>query len=574
MPALIVLPVLTVLLMFVPGYGVLLHARALSSAERMGCAGCLSAVICGTLALCCFLGGTSPLPAVLAALTIGFAAIALAYRRGIAVLPTSNAIQIGTFWLLFACELLLIEATLPSFGGAGWYADWWVQFHRSLVYANEVGIKDVARNCVDMAVQCSAPVYDNGVLTTRPPLFNLLAGISTGLDQGRIAGYQIGAVLWSSILAGPVVLLAQRRGAVCATLAGILVLANPYLVHLALYPWPKVLTGAFEVLCVYWVVAMRPSAHHARHYERASGVAAGACAVFAVYSHTSALAFVAACALGVGLWTRPSSFARRSIAIGVVAALLIISPWVVWGSETYGVRGVLLSSPTTSTHVPLSIWISHSIQGLVYSTVPMPLIQALQHQPLAGGQGTWVAVDSALEFYFDTFVGASGLVLGVVLLVQARSFRVDPDLVRLGALIALVVAAGAALLDPYLHTEGVAGNGIAGPVCLGIALIASSPAVLRGATMLGTLAILEAVFALGLYGAYLVAGPWQLNPNVIVLANTHQVMLSADLGTVGIAVYALVVVCITILAVRFGVRPMRRGNPDVSLSLALKPEQY
>jgi hypothetical protein len=490
-----------------------------------------------------------------AVLVLGVLLLALAYRKGIPLGLDAAGWQIASFWILFLGELVVLEAVLPSFGGAGWFADWWVHFHRSLVYANLVPVADVARACADPRLHCVAPVYDRGVMTARTPLFNLLAGMPLSLDHGRIAAYQISAMVWTSVVAGPIVLLAQRRGLRAGWLAGALLLANPHLVHMAIYPWSTVLTVAFEVLAVYWLLRLRDGARWA-----------GAAVVFslgiAVFTHDSALIYVFAIAVYLAIWRRPSWGEWRSMLTGLLLVFLVTLPWIAWGIHTYGWTTVLHSSPATYAGYPgAQVWVREKIDGMIYSFVPMPLAHSLAVAPFANQQALWSTVNSALELWFDSYPGALGVVAALLLLCWYPRARLGKDSARLGWCVAICAALGSVLLDPAILQGGAAQNALDGAVAIGIALLAAAiPARAQFAVLLAV--GLEAALVFALYLGYLSLGPWKSNPNTFVLAGMKQRLLSETLGRPGIALLVVAVLGMAAIVLCLGAASRRAWRPN------------
>jgi hypothetical protein len=223
--------------------------------------------------------------------------------------------------------VIRLEAVLLTFGGGGWFGDRWVHFHRALVYANLVSVQDVARTCVDSDTRCIAPVYDSGVMTARTPLSNLLGGVLLGIDGGRLAAYQIAAAVWGALLAPPVVLLAQRRGLRAGRLAGGLLLLNPYMLHLATYPWPMAMTAGLEVLGIYWICRLGDGL-------AAAGAGTSAALLLAGFTHTAALVYVCAATIYLGRYGRLRAAYTRTLGAGALAIVPLSLLWLVWGVRT------------------------------------------------------------------------------------------------------------------------------------------------------------------------------------------------------------------------------------------------
>jgi hypothetical protein len=383
-----------------------------------------------------------------------------------------------------------------------------------------------------------APVYDNGVMTARTPFYNLLGGALLGIDEGRMAAYQIGAAAWGALLMPPVVLLAQRRGLRAGWLAGWLLLLNPFLIHLAAYPWPKATTAGFEVLGIYWICRMRDGAAWA-------GVGAAAALLLATFTHTSGLIY--AVAAGVFLLWRGllRTEHARPIALGTLAIGAIALPWMAWGVRTYGWRGVLLSSPTTQSAQPgAALWLAHKVEAFVCSLVPMSLAHDLSGNPLAN---IWVAINDALQFPFNTFTGAQGVIACLLLLRWYRQATLSRDMFLLGTLVVICAAIGSVALDPTALTGGAAHDAMAGATALGIVFLATLEPAQRHRHAVLALVGTEMAIVFGAYLAYLSIGSWRQNPSVPILSQMGQRMLSAELGHSGV-VWALGAGAIVILA--------------------------
>ncbi len=542
----------TIAMSILPGYGLLVHAPWLSAAERVACAGPLSAVVCGTAALGSFLTHSSEWIAIITSLLVGACGLVVALMRGTDMRLDARAKQVSLFWLLLAAEFLGVEALLPTFGGADWFADWWVQFHRALVYGNMVSVEDVARTCSNLQTHCVAPVYDGGILTTRPPLFNLLCGITTAIDAGHLAAYQIAAVVWSAVIAGPTLLVAQRRGMRTGAIAGCLLIMNPFVLHLAVYPWPKVLSAAFEVLAVYWLLRSRDTSEQPKPAVDWKITVSIFSAVMAAYVHTAAIVYLLA--ILVYLWaTRRFDAPRlRGLAYGVAAAILLSAPWVIWGIHKYSVGDVFLSSPTTNAHqLAPGAWIDNKIGGLLYSFIPVPLLNAVQPQQLSSGLGRWLAVIAGQQFYFNTYTGAQGVVACVCIILWRRRGTYSRDAMIIAYSVGACALLGAILLEPAKMTDGKAMNSMAGAIVLGIVYLAGLVDTRHRARNLLFFVAIESAIADSLYASYLTFGPWRQNPNTLVLSDMHQRLLSDELGRAGVVIFTAGLLMAVFLAYRY-----------------------
>jgi hypothetical protein len=250
-------------------------------------------------------------------------------------------------------------------------------------------------------------------------------------------------------------------------------------------------------------------------------------------------------AIGIYLLVRrrPSSMQRRGIVAGLLAGILPALAWIGWGVRTYGWRGVFLSSPTTRAHQPVgAAWVGQKIQGLVYSFVPMPLAHDLRGHPFAGNLGGWITANDALQFPFNTYTGALGLVACLLLLFWYGQARLSGDAWFLGLSVVTCAALGSVVLDSAFLVEGAAVNAMGGAVALGIVFLATLIPVQRHYRAVLTLVGLEMAAVFAVYLGFLSVGPWRLNPNVPILAQMGQRMLSESLGTPGVLVMGLTMV--------------------------------
>ena len=319
--------------------------------------------------------------------------------------------------------------------------------------------------------------------------------------------------------------LAQRRGLQAGKIAGYLLLLNPFLVHLAAYPWPKAMAAAFELAGLYWTL-------RARDGQRWAWSAAGASLALAVATHTSGLVFLVAIAAYALHRRHLTRQALGEAAAGGAAILPVLLPWALWGAHSYGWRGVLFSSPTT-TDGPHSAaaWLIHTLGGFFYSLIPVPALEDLIGH---GQSNVWFTVSDALAFPFSTFTGAVGVGYLLSLLTWRHRVRLADDTLWLGMLFASAAVVGSVALDPTSLAGGAAPDALAAAVGLGIALLAGVEPLREHARTLLVLVGTEFALVMATYAGYLSIGSWRMNPNSVVLAGMDQHLLSAGLGPAGV----------------------------------------
>jgi hypothetical protein len=185
----------------------------------------------------------------------------------------------------------------------------------------------------------------------------------------------------------------------------------------------------------------------------------------------------------------------------------------------------------------------HKLEGIIYSFVPMPLSHDLAGSPFAN---LWITINGGLQFPFDTYTGAQGIIACLLLLRWMGEAAISRDMWRLGVLVAGCAAVGSVVLDSAFLVNGAAVNAMSGATALGIVFLATLQPAQRRWRMVLALVGAEMALVFGAYLAYLSVGSWRQNPNVPILTRMGQRLLSADLAPGGI-VLALAAIVLAVV---------------------------
>jgi len=294
-------------------------------------------------------------------------------------------------WLAIAAALLVtcgVEATVPHFGGALRYYDWWMHFDLARFYAAP---SDLART------------YGEGAtVTSRTPLFNILGGMALTLLGNRFSVLQVmtGAVGWLYIL--PFALLARRlvagRAALPVAIAGM----SPLILQSHTYTWPKGLATFCVLLAVERCMALRAEPLGARpiiaiHLGLASGLTVMAHAGFAGYLLPAYAWLVWDC------WNR--RLPVRWLVASIATAVVTILPWYGWAIAQYGLHDAALAYPG-SPYASVLSWVLDHILIMVTALVPVAI-------PLNIAARRGDLLQQYLIIYMGTAVGMFGFVFAL-----------------------------------------------------------------------------------------------------------------------------------------------------------------
>lgn len=383
-------------------------------------------------------------------------------------------------WLIVTAWCLGLHATVFSYSGAAWSLDWIEHYQRARYFFTRAP-----------ADTLFVGLY---LLPARPPLANLVEAGFMGLTNQGFSQHQLFSTLLSTLVFFPLAALTQLRGVSTRALhtLTVLLLLHPLFNQNATFPWTKLPAAFFVLLAV--VLLLEPAARNLRDRWVAPALVAG------LLVHYSVAPWILALALGC--WVAAGRFRlqpgqARSLALGLLGAVLLGSTWLLWVAGEFG-PSVLFSATSTVGHAPDVGWTGRlgiALANLRYSLLPepdSPIGALLLGQPeFLGGLR-----DAAFVFYQLNLLLAFGagnlLVLGWLVL------RQPPGPVRRAGLAAvpLVVVlgiAGASRLD-YIGLTHIALQPL---VLLGLAWVATGADTLPRGLRLCWYAGLTVDFVLG-----------------------------------------------------------------------------
>jgi hypothetical protein len=508
--------------------------------EGLALGACVAIAALGSVALARFFlllpSGTPRLYGMIAlALTIGALAVlarvcGLRGRPPIADHPARVGLPVV---IAVAATTLGIEASVPHFGIAMLYYDWWEHFDLARFYEAPTALWRVYQ--------------DGSTVTSRTPLFNLLGSLALSLFGDRFTILQVLTASMGWLWALPAALLARRfLQDKSATWVALLAL-SPLILFSTTYTWPKGLAIFFVLLALERFLALRQAASLdappiALQLGLASGLAVMAHAGYAAYL-VPVYALLARDAFRV-------RWRRWTLAVGCVAAVLVALPWYAWAVAQYGWRMGLLGYPQPGYASPV-LWLIDHVTIVASSLLPIDIV-------VPGISG-----DPVQAFFIAYMRTASGL-LGAAFLVRllARALRggAAPDR-EIRPLLAFGL--GGMLIATVLINGW--GNGWASAQAVLIpALLTLTLAGLRRASMttaMARVAFSECAAVVGLALLFLWSGAASSQPNARLTSIEHIRFLGQDAWPLGIA---LLLAGVTLLAwtVRAATVRPRSGSAD------------
>ena len=330
-------------------------------------------------------------------------------------------------WLAIAAALLVtcgVEATVPHFGGALRYYDWWMHFDLARFYAAP---SDLART-----------YGENATVTSRTPLYNVLGGMALTMLGNRFGVLQVmtGAVGWLYIL--PFALLARRLTGGRAALPVAIAAMSPLILQSHTYTWPKGLATFCVLLAVERCMALRAEPLGAKpiiaiHLGLASGLTVMAHAGFAGYLLPAYGWLVWDC------WNR--RLPARWLVASIGTAVVTILPWYGWAIAQYGLHDAALAYPG-SPYASVLSWVLDHILIMVTALVPVaiPLNIAARRGDL-------------LQQYFIMYIGTAVGMFGFGFTLKAIAMNVFPRTRLRGPTAPLAIALAGAVIVTLLFEK-------------------------------------------------------------------------------------------------------------------------
>lgn len=309
-------------------------------------------------------------------------------------------------WALACFHLVLIQSLLPNYMGSDWYWDWWMHYDIALVFT---GAHDVSTTWGDYT------------LASRTPLFNLAAAFVMSLAGTDFWVFQLASVPMSICVLAPLYLLLRDLFSARVGRFGIILGAlNLWLLHLAWFTWPKMLTAYFAILGLHFYLkalrARQTDPQRVTQWLAAFWISSW----LAFLTHQSALPYLLGLVVHAGVMAcldRAHRPGWLQLATLVLVPVLVAGPWYGWLVWTYGPEQVAGKSPVTVADPSASFTITGILGYMGFnaagSLLPLGLLQTLFLGPRTLDQGYYAATTC----YFSVIPGALTFSLCTYLLV-------------------------------------------------------------------------------------------------------------------------------------------------------------
>jgi hypothetical protein len=250
-------------------------------------------------------------------------------------------------------------------------------------------------------------------VTSRTPLFNLFVSYYLGIFGHGFSVYQLVSILPGIFLLTTIPLFLRSRKVI---LAMILLALNPYMNHMTIFPWPKILTSIYIIAGIYFYLKIR-KAVKSPWFTR-SGLYCGISLGLAMLGHPSALIYGVAIAIDC-LWLNRGDVRTiiRQLTIPLSSALAVLLPWVWWGINKYGITVFLHNSAITTGKASIEVRVVDTLKNALYTLEPHRLLNEFFNiDPVRTRIGAW---DSWLLLYYDVLPGTLTLTMSGLLIVTA-----------------------------------------------------------------------------------------------------------------------------------------------------------
>ncbi len=248
-------------------------------------------------------------------LAIGARALAGAWQD-----TDARAVIVGQLLVTGWCVGWL--ATIVSYAGGGWAADWFEHWERARFLLEHQPLDHKFLGIYSLAA--------------RPPLANVVTAACLSLTRADFAHYQFFSTLFASLVFLPAALLARRfgRDARAIALCAALFLVNPLLVQNATFAWTKLPAAAFVLTALYFFLrAQERGAPAAAALLFATSLAGGLLAHYSAgpYAVVLALAWI-----GLGWTRRRERDWQQATALAALAGATMLALWFGWALVVYG----------------------------------------------------------------------------------------------------------------------------------------------------------------------------------------------------------------------------------------------
>lgn len=346
--------------------------------------------------------------------------------------------------LIYWLALVSVQLCIPIYSGSDWYGDWWLHYDVAQFYLGEK-----AGDTIYFGIY---------TVTSRTPLFNLFVSYYLGILGNGFSVYQLVSILPGIYLLTTIPLFLRSRKVI---LAMILMALNPYMNHMTIFPWPKILTSIYIIAGIYFYLKIRKEVQSP--WVTYTGLYCGMSLGLAILGHPSALIYGVAIAIDC-LWLNRGDVRTiiRQLTLPLSSAFSVLLPWVLWGINRYGITVFFHNSAITTGKASIAVRVVDTLKNALYTLEPHRLLNQLFNiDPERTRIGTW---DSWLLLYYDVLPGTLTLTMSGLLIVTAikRYLNKRPlqSILPQSFFIMIVVVGfwGGCILQPGPNPGGIVGE--------------------------------------------------------------------------------------------------------------------
>ena len=353
---------------------------------------------------------------------------------------TSRLYLLLIYWL----TLVSVQLCIPIYSGSDWYGDWWLHYDVAQFYLGEKAGDSI--------------YFGIYTVTSRTPLFNLFVSYYLGIFGNGFSVYQLVSILPGIFLLTTIPLFLRSRKVI---LAMILMALNPYMNHMTIFPWPKILTSIYIIAGIYFYLKIRKEIKSP--WFTRSGLYCGISLGLAMLGHPSALIYVVAIAVD-SLWLSRGDVRTiiRQLTIPLSSAFAVLLPWVSWGINRYGIMEFFHNSAITTGKAPIAVRVVDTLKNALYTLEPHRLLNEFFNiDPARTRIGAW---NSWLLLYYDVLPGTLTLTMTGLLIVTAIKRYLNKislqSILPQSFLVIIVIVGfwGGCILQPGPNPGGIVGE--------------------------------------------------------------------------------------------------------------------
>ncbi|MBY0524385.1 MAG: glycosyltransferase family 39 protein [Gemmataceae bacterium] len=399
------------LLCFGFGWSVLGRVSSLDGEERFAASWGVGFAVFAIAQFVAFLAGVDQVVfnAVTLAILLGLTVVCQYFARrpadGFPLWP------LAILWTAAYLYLVGVQCLLPIYVGSDWWGDWMMHYENALIFRGERGV--------------DTKWIDTYSLASRTPLFNLTSAFVMSLSGGQFWAFQLVSSLMNiAFVAALYLVMRDLFGRRMARLALVLVPLNLWLLHMAWFTWPKMLTAYFILMGFHFYLQFIARWTAEPGAARFWLVGFWISFLLGYLTHQVAAIYLIALLMHLALLVWKEGFRIRRVEIAWLGciAIVLVGPWYAWLAWTFGADRIGGSTPVTlmdpkASFGPLNVLEYMAINGLTSVVPNLP-------DTLLGGPLTFERIyNAATVFYFSLLPGA--LTVSVCLLVASCRWTME-----------------------------------------------------------------------------------------------------------------------------------------------------